>query len=177
MMRLALVVLPAFGVVGVLFTIAIVVPGYLRIQHFPSASAPQQPIAFDHKVHVEQAGLDCAFCHRTASQGITAGYPDVEQCIGCHVVTALGGRSEEIEKVRQAWIGGKPIDWERLHRLPDHTRFPHAAHVQAGVDCADCHGAVDQMGQVVQVRSLKMGDCVDCHRERTATDQCGACHY
>ncbi len=174
-LRLALVLLPAFGLAGAVFVLVVVVPRYLAIQHYPST--PQQPVYFDHRVHVEQAGLDCAFCHRTAMQGVTAGYPDLEQCIGCHVVVSRGERAEEIEKLRQAWIGQRPIDWERLHRLPDHSRFPHAAHVQAGVACADCHGAVEQMGQVIQTRSLKMADCVDCHREFSAPDQCGACHY
>ena len=114
---------------------------------------------------------------RTASTGVTAGYPDVEQCIGCHVVVSRGERADDIEELRQAWIDQRPIDWARIHRLPDHARFPHAAHVQAGVACADCHGAVERMGQVVQTRSLKMGDCVDCHLEFSAPDQCGACHY
>ena len=174
-LRLALVLLPALGLAGAVFVLAVAAPRYLAIQHYPST--PQQPIYFDHRVHVEQVGVDCAFCHRTASTGVTAGYPDVEQCIGCHVVVSRGERTDEIEKLRQAWIGQRPIDWQRIHRLPDHSRFPHAAHVQAGVPCADCHGAVEQMGQVVQTRSLKMGDCVDCHREFSAPDQCGACHY
>jgi len=174
-LRLALVLLPALGLAGAIFVLVVAAPRYLAIQHYPST--PQQPIYFDHRVHVEQAGLDCAFCHRTAATGVTAGYPDVEQCIGCHVVVSRGERADEIEKLRQAWIGQHPIDWARVHRLPDHSRFPHAAHVQAGVACADCHGAVEQMGQVVQTRSLKMGDCVDCHRELSAPDQCGACHY
>lgn len=174
-LRLALVILPAFGLAGAVFVLVVALPRYLETQHYPST--PKQPLYFDHRVHVEQAGLDCAFCHRTAMQGVTAGYPDLEQCIGCHVVVSRGERGEEIEKLRQAWIGQRPLDWERIHRLPDHSRFPHAAHVQAGVECATCHGAVEQMGQVVQTRSLKMGDCVDCHREIAAPDQCGACHY
>lgn len=174
-MRLALVVLPAFGVVGALFAIVVALPRYLEQQHFPAT--PKQTIYFDHRVHVEQAGLDCAFCHRTAVQGVTAGFPDVEQCIGCHVVVSQGERSDEIAKVRQAWSDRQAIDWARLHRVPDHSRFPHAAHVQAGVACADCHGAVEQMGQVIQVRSLKMGDCVDCHVDSAAPTECAACHH
>lgn len=174
-LRLALVVLPTLGVAGALFVLVVALPRYLEIQHYPST--PQQPIYFDHRVHVEQVRLDCAFCHRTATQGVTAGYPDVQQCIGCHVVVSRGERADEIEKLRQAWIGQRPIDWERVTRLPDHSRFPHDAHVQAGVSCATCHGPVERMGQVVQTRSLKMGDCVDCHVANTAPTQCAACHY
>jgi hypothetical protein len=175
MLRVAVVALPALGLVGAIFAIVVVLPRYLDRQHFPAT--PPQPVAFSHQVHIEQAGLDCAYCHRTASSGVTAGYPDVEQCIGCHIVVAQGERAEEIQKVRLAWQQQEALDWSRVHRLPDHSRFPHSAHVQAGVACADCHGDVAEMGQVVQVRSLKMGDCVDCHIEKSAADQCAACHY
>lgn len=175
MRRLALVLFPAFGLVGGVLFVAVAAPRFLAAQHYPAT--PKQPLRFDHRVHVEVAGLDCAFCHRTANQGVTAGYPDVEQCMFCHVVVAGGQQGPEIEAVRQAWLDQRPIDWERLHHVPDHSRFPHEAHVQAGVPCATCHGQVGQMGQVVQVRSLKMGDCVACHQENAAPAQCGACHY
>ena len=175
MTRLAVVLLPALGLVGGVFLVTVGLPRYLAIQHYPST--PEQPIYFDHRVHVEQARLDCAFCHRTAERGVSAGYPDIQQCIDCHVAVAQGERVQEIEKLRQAWVKQEPIEWARLLRLPDHSRFPHAAHVQAGVSCAACHGDVGQMGQVLQTRSLKMGDCVDCHRETAAPTDCVACHH
>ena len=175
MLRLAVVVLPALGLVGAVFLIVVVAPHYLAVQHYPTA--PEQPLYFDHRVHAEQARLDCEFCHRTAAQGVTAGYPDVQQCMACHVVVAGGERAGDVEALRRAWVEQRASDWARIHRLPDHSRFPHDAHVQAGVPCAACHGAVEQMGQVLQVRSLKMGDCIDCHRETAATNQCAACHY
>jgi hypothetical protein len=174
MRRLTLVLLPALGLVGAIGFVTLVAPRLLADQHYPTT--PQQPLYFDHRVHVEQAGLDCAFCHRTANAGVTAGYPDVEQCMFCHLVVA--GRNEPgIEQTRRAWVDRRPIDWTRVHLVPDHSRFPHDAHVQAGVPCATCHGDVGRMGQAVQVRSLKMGDCVACHQETAAPAQCGACHY
>ena len=175
MLRVAVVVLPALGLVGAVFLVVIALPRYLAVQHYPTA--PNRPLVFDHRVHVEQAGLECEYCHRTAAQGVTAGYPDVQQCMDCHVVVARGERGTDIEQLRRAWVERRALDWARVHRLPDHSRFPHAAHVRAGVACETCHGPVAQMGQVLQVRSLKMGDCVDCHRETAATNQCGACHY
>lgn len=177
--RLLLVALPALGLAGFVFFITVGAPWLLLRQPYPAP--PQQPIAFDHQVHVGLAGLDCAFCHRTASQSATAGYPDLQQCMFCHLVVDSGTSSSaaaaQIERVQNAWVAQRPIDWVRLHRVPDHSRFPHDAHVQAGVACATCHGDVGRMGQVVQVRSLKMGDCVACHRESNATAGCGACHY
>lgn len=175
MRRLTLVLLPTLGLIGAVFYIAVLAPPFLAQQHYPFT--PGQPLYFDHQVHVQQVGLDCAFCHRTAAQGITAGYPDVQQCMFCHVVVDRGQPATAVAELRQAWVDRRTIDWERIHLIPDHSRFPHEAHVQAGVPCATCHGPVEQMGQVVQVRSLKMGDCVACHQDTGATAQCGACHY
>jgi hypothetical protein len=73
MLRLAVVVLPALGLVGAIFAIVVALPRYLDQQHFPAT--PPQPVAFSHQIHIEKAGLDCAYCHRTASTGVTAGYP------------------------------------------------------------------------------------------------------
>ena len=136
---------------------------------------PTQPIAFDHRIHTQAAGLDCAFCHRTAAAGVTAGLPDVQLCMDCHQTVGQG--QPEIEKVRTAWNHQQSIDWQLVHRLPDHTRFMHDAHVQAGISCATCHGDVTQMQQVVQVRSLKMADCVACHQQNNASTECSTCHY
>jgi hypothetical protein len=177
--RLLLVLLPAGGLVGLVSFVVFGAPWLLA--HQVSPAAPGQPIAFDHQVHSQVVGLDCAFCHRTAHQDEAAGLPDVEQCMFCHVVvdrTVAGGpNAASIETLQSLWMQQQPIDWLRVHRLPDHSRFPHEAHVQAGLACATCHGEVDQMGQVIQTRSLKMGDCVACHQQTAAPTDCGVCHY
>ena len=177
--RLLLVALPALGLAGAVFFVAVGAPWLLARQIYPLQ--PGQPIAFNHQLHVESAGLDCAFCHRTANVADSAGFPDVEQCMFCHTVVdqspSAPRLSAEIEQLQGYWERQEPIDWARIHRLPDHSRFPHEAHVQAGLACATCHGEVAQMGQARQVRSLKMGDCVACHQETGAPAQCGACHY
>jgi hypothetical protein len=64
-----------------------------------------------------------------------------------------------------------------VHRTPDHVRFTHEAHIQAGVQCATCHGQVEQMAEVRQVRALNMGDCIACHRQNNARTDCSVCHY
>lgn len=175
---------------AVIILIALIAPRLLANTLKP---APNEPIAFDHSVHAGEAGIDCTFCHRGTNQGgavggTTAGLPDVEQCMFCHSAVAqsslgakgLGldtaGAQGEIDKVRQAWQRQRPIDWERVHRLPDHVRFTHEAHIQAGFSCATCHGDVATMGQVVQVRSLNMGDCLACHRDNGAFTECATCH-
>ena len=59
-----------------------------------------------------------------------------------------------------------PIEWVRIHNLPDHVYFNHAQHVSVGkVECQTCHGKVEQMEVVGQYAPLSMGWCVNCHRE------------
>ena len=157
------------------------------------AEGPEQPIAFPHTVHagaVEDGGLglECAFCHRNVEQGAVATIPSVQQCMFCHskVTGTTQTAQVEIAKLRAAADTLTPIDWVRVNRLPDHVQFVHDAHIrffseQDGVTssqvCSTCHGAVETMTRVKQVRSLKMGDCVDCHRENNAPTDCATCHY
>ncbi|MBI4493540.1 MAG: cytochrome c3 family protein [Chloroflexi bacterium] len=172
MRRTTLVVLVGLGLAGLIAFVTVVAPRLLASQLYP---APQQPLYFDHRIHVELAAIDCTFCHRTATQGITAGYPDLQQCMFCHVVVGKG--QPEIEKVRQAWVEQQPINWTRIHRVPDHVHFVHEAHLRAELTCATCHGEVGQMGQVTRVRPLNMNDCVSCHRQLNALTECATCHY
>lgn len=181
------VLLAPLGLLGIVVIVAFIAPRVLAIT-VVMRGAPTEPIAFDHSVHVQQAGVDCVFCHRTATSAGTAGYPDVQQCMFCHSgvsqssVGAPGFNMSaqqaqaEIDKVRQAWQQQKPIDWVRIHRVPDHVRFLHEAHIRAGFQCETCHGDVKNMGQVTQVRALNMGDCVTCHRANGAPTECSVCH-
>jgi hypothetical protein len=170
--RLLLVFVPVGAFLGLVGWIAIGAPW---LEHAQPRPPPEQPIAFDHRLHAVALGIDCAFCHRAAATGPTAGMPSVEQCMFCH--QSIGQGQPEMEKLRTAWIAGDPIDWQRVDRLPDHVRFDHSAHVQAGVACATCHGDVGQMKEVVQVRPLDMADCVDCHRQSDASTDCATCHH
>lgn len=137
-------------------------------------------------------GLDCTFCHSNVDKGATASVPPVEQCLFCH--QTVGTDLPEVMKLIAAWDNKGPVLWERVHRLPDTVRFVHEAHVrfftkegnllpsgeQAMIPanvCSTCHGEIANMTEVKQVRSLKMGDCVDCHREYNAPTDCTTCHY
>lgn len=175
MRRLPLVLVPALVIAGI---VAFFTQAWPIIAASQPPVTPPQPLFFDHSVHVQTAGLDCAFCHRTATQAATAGYPDVEQCMFCHGAVGPGTpQAAEIEKLRSAWTTQQPIEWVRIHRMPDHVHFVHEAHLRAGLTCATCHGDVGTMGQVVQVRPLNMGDCVTCHQQYGAPTECGVCHY
>lgn len=165
----------------------VVVVGLLLIGGVAWASqagdGPKQPIAFMHTVHAEQNDIDCVFCHRTVETGAEASVPAVEQCMFCHNV--INGENPkvtdpfyvaEIAKLQAHAENNEPIDWVRVHVMPDHVRFVHAAHIKAGFECATCHGDVGSMERVKQVRSLNMGDCVACHRENNAPTDCTICH-
>ncbi len=147
-------------------------------------AAPEQPIAFPHPPHVERAGIDCVFCHRTVGEAASASIPPVQQCMFCHQVIAT--QSEEVVKLASAWSTGEPIAWVRVHRLPDHVRFVHESHitffsekdnVPPSAVCSVCHGDVGGMTTVSQVEQLQMGFCVDCHRQNGAPTDCTTCHY
>ncbi len=143
--------------------------------------AIKQPVAFSHYVHVTQAGIDCQFCHRDVSTAAAPDVPPVAQCQFCHKVGLIDGSKSTFPnaqaEIAMVMNANQPIDWIRVNRVPDHVHFNHAAHIQAGISCSVCHGDVASMNVVQPVRSLKMGDCVDCHREHNAPTDCATCHY
>ncbi len=130
--------------------------------------APDQPIKFSHKVHAGENAIDCLYCHSTAEQSKSAGIPAMNLCMNCHVIIREGTNSGkfEIAKIVNAVENNEPVEWMRLHNLPDHVFFSHAIHVGAGqLDCLQCHGTVEEMDIMKQTADLSMGWCVDCHRE------------
>lgn len=129
---------------------------------------PNQPIKFSHKVHAQDNQIDCMYCHHTVTQSKSANIPSTNLCMNCHVVVREGSHSGkfEISKLVEAHEAGKSVEWIRIHKLPDHVFFSHAQHVGAGnLDCAQCHGQVEEMHRVRQVNDLSMGWCLECHRE------------
>ncbi len=135
---------------------------------------PTQPIKYSHKLHagaVEDGGMaiDCKYCHVGVEKGKQAGIPTVNICMNCHKAvgeTVNGTGKEEIQKIRDAYTSGKPVEWIRIHNLPDHVFFSHAQHVKAGgLECQTCHGEIQKMEIVSQNQPLSMSWCINCHRE------------
>ena len=148
---------------------------------------------------VQGLGIDCTFCHRTVTTQASAGVPPVQLCAYCHQVIGKEDSKKLTTLRTHAGIIGdeaSPIPWRRVHRLPDHVHFVHEPHIRyltanpdrvtnstsgvttgaAGV-CSTCHGDVASMTEVAQVEELKMGQCVDCHKDNNAPSDCAACHY
>lgn len=141
---------------------------------------PEQPIAFSHELHAGENGVDCNYCHHTARDSKHAGIPSVNVCMNCHTYINEGTITgkEEINKIYAAvgfdpntrtYIEGyeeKPVEWVRIHNLPDLAYFNHSQHVNvAGVECQTCHGPIEEMEEVYQHSKLTMGWCINCHRE------------
>lgn len=130
---------------------------------------PDQPIKFSHKVHSGDMKIDCFYCHTDADEGKSAGIPSASVCMNCHSIVREGSHSgkSEINKLIAHVEKSQPIEWIRIHQLPDHVFFSHAQHVKAGkVSCQECHGKVEEMNRVKQVNDLSMGWCLDCHRTK-----------
>ena len=181
MLALALVGSGATVIMG--FVVVVLLISWFSNPPFGLGNAPAQPIAFPHTVHVADNGIQCEFCHRNVTKGAAATVPAVEQCLFCHknIGGVTASAQAEISKVRVSFASNQPINWERVHRLPDHVRFVHEAHIRAltAMDesprtsaekvqaaCSVCHGDISQATEVKPKRfqSLKMGTCLDCHR-------------
>ena len=131
--------------------------------------SPLQPIKFSHMVHVTGNRIDCRYCHSFAEYSKTAGIPSANVCLNCHMVVREGPHSGkfEINKIHYAVDHNQPINWIKVHNLPDYVFFSHEQHVTVGkVQCAECHGDVAHMDVIRQVKDLSMGWCINCHREK-----------
>lgn len=121
-----------------------------------------QPVPFSHKHHVEDIGIDCRFCHTSVEKSSFAGIPPTATCMKCHNI--IWKESPALEPVRESWRTGKPLNWWRVHDLPDHVYFNHSIHVAKGVSCLECHGQVNQMPLIHKQNTLHMSWCLSCHR-------------
>jgi len=172
----AIVVLGLFGGIGTLFWALSnnkVVIGYNK------GYKPDQPINFPHDIHAGTYKIDCKYCHTGVEVSRHASVPSLNVCMNCHGPALVQKDSPELQKLRDAFNNNKAVAWQKVHLLPDHVRFNHAAHIKAGKDCTTCHGNVQEMAKIFQNASLAMGWCVNCHRqpENKASTNCSTCHY
>ena len=210
---LAIVGLLVTAMVG--FVVVVLAMSWFSNPPFGLGNAPPQAIAFPHTIHASPVeaggmGIQCEFCHRNVTKGAAATVPAVENCLFCHgqinsekLVGTTQVNLTEVQRVVDRFNDNNPIDWERVHRLPDHVRFVHEAHIRfltsgpqrtavfpigpeeplqlpmnTGQTCSVCHGDVANMTVVKPQagQSLKMGTCLDCHRELNVATDCTICH-
>jgi len=123
----------------------------------------QQPVQFSHKHHVGDDGIDCRYCHTSVETSASAGMPPTQTCMNCH--SQIWADSPYLAPVRDSFANNKPIEWRRVHDLPDYVYFNHSIHVAKGVGCSTCHGRIDEMPVVYQKAPLQMQWCLECHRQ------------
>ncbi len=127
---------------------------------------PPQPVEYSHRLHAGELGIDCRYCHTTVETAAHAAVPPTQTCMNCHEM--IRTKSELLLTVRESYGSGEPIEWIRVHDLPDYAYFDHSAHVRRGIGCVSCHGRIDKMEVVYQDQKLSMGWCLDCHRKPEA---------
>jgi len=143
--------------------------------------APTQPIAYSHALHAGTLEIECQYCHTGVEIGKSANIPSANICMNCHThiqnVQGKEGVSTEIQKIYDAVDNNQPIEWVRVHNLPDLAYFNHSQHVVVGqVECQTCHGPIQEMEVVGQHSALTMGWCIDCHRQTEITTE-GNAYY
>ena len=147
---------------------------------------PVQPIKYSHKLHAGIMKIECQYCHSGAFKSKNASIPSLNVCMNCH--KAVKTESPEIHKIYDA-LGydpqtqkydstkAQPIQWVRIHNLPDLAYFNHSQHVVVGnVKCQTCHGQIQEMQEVYQYSPLTMKWCIQCHK-RTAVNGKGNAYY
>lgn len=174
-----------------------------------TGEALEQPIGFSHYLHAGQLSIDCQYCHFEARRSIHGGVPPLQTCMGCH--SQVKTYSPEVQKIHEHWCGepsctvekdafglpvpgeaAEPIQWKKVHDLPDYVHFSHKRHVRGGVDCTECHGQVKLQGEyeivpiagdpkartyrkvedvMIREASLQMGWCLGCHQHHPSIDE------
>ena len=182
-------------VVILLLSSAYYVYGFLMQVGVDQGYAPVQPIHYSHKIHAGDNKIECTYCHSSARVSKHSGIPSLNVCMNCHKsIYEYKGNPEgptqedlangytnefytkEIKKLykavgwdeeNQQYTGeSQPVEWVRIHNLPDFAYFNHSQHVSvAGVACQTCHGPVEEMEIMYQYSPLTMGWCINCHRE------------
>ncbi len=183
--RFLYVVVP-IGALAVLTTI-LLVGRTVEPPRYALGYAPKQPIPFSHRIHAGVNRIPCQYCHTNADRSPDATIPAVETCMNCHRAIVMPDSAYIQRDVVDLLKSGKAMRWKRVYLLPGYVFFDHRAHVQAGIRCQSCHGAVQTMDVVRRVMDMRMGKCVDCHRNPTrylppgspvkkGPTECSACH-
>jgi hypothetical protein len=123
---------------------------------------PIQPVPYSHKVHAGDLSIDCRYCHTSVENQAHANVPPTRTCMNCH--NMVNTDSDSLALVRASFVTGEPIEWIRVHNLPDFAYFEHSPHIRAGVGCISCHGDVTRMEVIMLSEPLSMGWCLECHR-------------
>ena len=154
------------SILVVLILGAVIIGALVLWTHSPANNkvgvAVSQPVPFPHSFHVGVLQLNCRYCHAFVDKSSFADLPSTETCMSCHSQVALN--SPLLQPVRDSWKTGKPVQWNRVNRVPDYVYFDHSIHIAKGVGCETCHGRMDTEGTAVKAETFYMAWCLKCHQ-------------
>jgi hypothetical protein len=159
------------------YTIAFAILCVLIVTGCSESTNYTQPIQYNHKKHIVDAGLTCFDCHTRVLTHEKASIPNILICKGCHEQPMT--ESKEEKKLVDYIKKNQPIPWIQVHRVPNHAYFSHRRHVAIGkVACLTCHGDVAAMTLPFSKPYLpiKMAFCIDCHVKIHVNTDCATCH-
>jgi len=137
-------------------------------------AAPAQPLPFSHKQHVD-LGLECQICHTNPEPWSQMTFPATKMCMSCHAAVATD--TPAIESLHAFSASGNEIPWVRVYAVTPGVTWSHKAHLDAGTQCATCHGDISQADAVSETTSvLAMATCISCHQAHDAASECITCH-
>lgn len=152
--------------VGALGVAAVLGPLFIGYYFSPEYTdvgyRPVQPVPFSHQLHAGELELDCRYCHAQVERSAVASVPPTQVCMNCHQLVVRD--SPKLAVIRDSVANDQPVDWVRVHKVPEYAYFDHSLHLRAGVGCSSCHGDIRSMEVVTQMEPLSMGWCLDCHR-------------
>ena len=158
--------LARFSLLGVAILAGLALTAVLVVARSPYITNQRvtrdQPIQFSHKHHVGDDGIDCRYCHTGVENSAYAGIPPTKTCMNCHSV--LFNNVGYLEPIRESYRTEQSIHWVKVHRLADYVYFNHSIHINKGIGCSSCHGAVNEMALMYQASPLNMEWCLECHR-------------
>lgn len=136
----------------------------------------EQPVQFNHRLHVEDLGLECTDCHPYYEDETFSGLPSADACAFCH--EEAQGENPEEAKLLRLLADERPLDWQPLFRQPSHVFYSHRRHVAvAELECEACHGPIaTSEAPPRRVDKLDMDGCIDCHEQQGVANDCTSCH-
>ena len=146
---------------------SLVVPAFIWYYFSPEYTdvgyQPTQPVPFSHALHAGELEMDCRYCHAQVEVAAVASVPPSKVCMNCHSLVLRD--SPKLAALRDSIDNDTPMQWVRVHQVPQYAYFNHGVHVRAGVGCQSCHGDIRRMEVVTQKKSLSMSWCLECHRD------------
>lgn len=136
--------------------------------------APPQPLPYSHKTHLAMS-LQCKYCHSNPEPGKLMTFPATSTCMTCHATVAQN--KPAIRQLANFAKSGKPVPWVRVYEVTPGVTWTHRKHLDAGLQCENCHGAVAQMDTMSETTSVTaMAVCISCHAQNKAATTCQTCH-